>query len=221
MANIFATSGRTAQQGSLNGRRPCRSFGRFSISPSTCQYFRHITANISAKSGRMAQQGNHSHTAQQGSHSEEEVLKWTHAHNDEEYGVLDCSEDALLKLKAAFSLCVTGPAMSVIRKHYNKAEASRLVAATTVFARMSPDDKELIVKWMKDLGMYTLMCGDGTNDVGALKQAHVGVALLGGNETVRAAPGVKKAKGRSREDRQREDFQQQMEKMLNEGEAPT
>ena len=48
----------------------------------------------------------------------------------------------------------------------------------TIFARMSPQQKGDTIRATKASGTYCLMCGDGTNDVAALKQSHVGVSIL-------------------------------------------
>ena len=76
-------------------------------------------------------------------------------------------------------LCITGYALS---KYKHEKALKQLLRHTWVYARVSPKQKEEILLGLKDAGYTTLMCGDGTNDVGALKQAHIGVALLNGSQ---------------------------------------
>jgi len=56
------------------------------------------------------------------------------------------------------------------------------MAAIRVFARCSPQGKARVIRAIqaKSKQNHVLMCGDGGNDVGALKQADVGLALLSG-----------------------------------------
>jgi len=52
-----------------------------------------------------------------------------------------------------------------------------LAPHTKVFGRCTPNDKVSIVSTFVEQGETTLFCGDGGNDCGALKAAHVGIAL--------------------------------------------
>lgn len=76
-------------------------------------------------------------------------------------------------------ICVTGHALA---KFQGQSAWNSILRHTWVYARVSPKQKEDILLGLKDMGYYTLMAGDGTNDVGALKQAHIGIALLNGTK---------------------------------------
>ena len=63
-----------------------------------------------------------------------------------------------------------------------------ILARGKVFARMSPDDKALLVDSLQTVfDMNVGMCGDGANDCGALKTASVGISLSEAEASI-AAP---------------------------------
>jgi cation-transporting ATPase 13A1 len=85
--------------------------------------------------------------------------------------------DGVDEVLRAHSLCVSGDELGELLSRVD-GTPRRLLPNVSVFARTSPVQKERVLALLKDAGYQTLMCGDGTNDVGALKQADVGIAVL-------------------------------------------
>jgi Ca2+-transporting ATPase len=64
-----------------------------------------------------------------------------------------------------------------------------LIKNKTVFARILPEDKFKILKALKQTEI-TAMTGDGVNDVPALTNAHVGIAMGSGSDIAKDAGGI-------------------------------
>ncbi|KDO32388.1 hypothetical protein SPRG_02865 [Saprolegnia parasitica CBS 223.65] len=124
------------------------------------------------------------------------TFEWKSA--DDDKAVAAYSKNAIVHLSKTYDLCMDGAALSraddVDGGVWNHLELIR------VYARMTPELKERVLTSLKTCGHFTLMCGDGANDVGALKQAHVGVALLSGfgsanaDKSITGADALKKSK---------------------------
>lgn len=87
---------------------------------------------------------------------------------------------------ATFHLALDGRTWGVVRTHFPELLPT-VITQGTVFARMAPDQKTQLVEQLMAMDYVVAMCGDGANDCGALKAAHIGVSLSEAEASV-AAP---------------------------------
>nr|AAH48410.1 ATPase type 13A4 [Mus musculus] len=76
----------------------------------------------------------------------------------------------------SYHFALSGKSFHVISQYFSSLLPKILINGT-IFARMSPGQKSSLVEEFQKLDYFVGMCGDGANDCGALKMAHVGISL--------------------------------------------
>ncbi|PHU09844.1 putative manganese-transporting ATPase PDR2 [Capsicum chinense] len=141
-----------------------------------------------------------------------EVYAWV---SPDETEIVSYSENEVGALSEAYDLCIGGECIEMLQQ---TSAVPKVVPYVKVFARVAPEQKELILTTFKSVGRMTLMCGDGTNDVGALKQAHVGVALL---NAMPPPKGEKSSDGSSKNDTAKPAKSKKLKAAAENGEGPS
>lgn len=79
--------------------------------------------------------------------------------------------------------------VSVLRT-LTQEELVRKLATLRVISRITPADKQMLVKAYQDIGEVVAMTGDGINDAPSIKAADVGIAMGSGTEVSRSVADV-------------------------------
>ncbi len=72
----------------------------------------------------------------------------------------------------------------------DEAEFTQTAEDSTIFGRITPEQKAQLVKSLQSRGHYVAMMGDGVNDVLSLKQANVGIAMESGSQATRGVADI-------------------------------
>jgi cation-transporting ATPase E len=67
----------------------------------------------------------------------------------------------------------------------NDAEFAMAAREATIFGRTTPQQKERLIRSLRDQGRYVAMIGDGVNDILAIKRANLAVAVRSGSPATR------------------------------------
>lgn len=66
----------------------------------------------------------------------------------------------------------------------------KTIENSSIFARMNPSQKYLVVKKLKEYGHSVAFMGDGVNDAPAIKEADVGISVNNGSEVTKEAADI-------------------------------
>jgi cation-transporting ATPase E len=72
----------------------------------------------------------------------------------------------------------------------DEAQFIQTALTSTVFGRITPDQKADLVRGLRRQGKYVAMIGDGVNDVLALKQANLAIAMESGSKATRSVADI-------------------------------
>jgi cation-transporting ATPase E len=72
----------------------------------------------------------------------------------------------------------------------DEAQLAQAAVSCTIFGRISPEQKAKLVKTLRRQNHYVAMIGDGVNDVLALKQANLGIAMESGSKATRGVADI-------------------------------
>ena len=106
--------------------------------------------------------------------SKENVM-WREVNNSTSYESIPISK-LVENNKDSFQVAMTGDVFDWLVLNRPTLLDSILVKGR-VFARMSPENKALLVDYFEQMEYIACFCGDGANDCGALKRASVGISL--------------------------------------------
>jgi cation-transporting ATPase E len=72
----------------------------------------------------------------------------------------------------------------------DEGQLAQVVEETTIFGRVTPQQKERLIRALRARHHYTAMIGDGVNDLFSLKQADLGIAMESGSQATRGVADI-------------------------------
>ena len=90
-------------------------------------------------------------------------------------------DDPLTVGKIAQDVGIIGAENPISLYDVSDIDVARLALTTTVFGRVNPEQKAIIIQSLKSNGQTVAMIGDGVNDILALKQADCSAAMANGS----------------------------------------